>query len=133
MANKKKNPIIFDRMLFQVKVKDLDRAKKFYEDLFGFKNIWYMSSEVGWTEFELPGDSPHLGLNTVLEGEEFEEDSGTFTIQVKNLEVTKNYLEEQGVKTTEITNIPDLVSYFNIMDSEGNRVQIVSEPRISED
>ncbi|MHA1704077.1 MAG: VOC family protein, partial [Promethearchaeota archaeon] len=42
-------------MLFQVKVKDLDRAKKFYEDLFGFKNIWYMGPEVGWSEFELPG------------------------------------------------------------------------------
>ncbi|MHA1671113.1 MAG: VOC family protein [Promethearchaeota archaeon] len=55
-------------MLFQVEVKDLDRAKKFYEDLFGFKNIWYMSPEVGWTEFELPGDSLHLGLNAVLGG-----------------------------------------------------------------
>jgi len=133
MSNKKKNPIIFDRMLFQIKVKDLDRAKKFYEDLFGFKNIWYMSPEVGWTEFELPGDSPHLGLNAVLEGEEYEEDSGTFTIQVKNLEETKNFLEEQDVDTTEITDIPDLVSYFNIMDPEGNRVQIVSEPRISDE
>ncbi|MHA1105214.1 MAG: VOC family protein [Promethearchaeota archaeon] len=124
MSDKKNNPIIFDRMLFQVKVKDLDRAKKFYEDLFGFKNIWYMGPEVGWSEFELPG---------VLEGEEFEEDSGTFTIQVKNLEETKNYLEEQGVETTEITDIPDMVSYFNITDPEGNRVQIVSDPRISEE
>jgi len=133
MPKKKKNPIIFDRMLFQIKVKDLDRAKKFYEDLFGFTNIWYVSSEVGWTEFELPGESPHLGLNTIEEGEKLEEDSGTFTIQVKNLEETKNYLEEQGVDTTEITDIPGLVSYFNIMDPEGNRVQIVSDPRISEE
>jgi len=92
-----------------------------------------MGPEVGWSEFELPGDSPHLGLNAVLEGEEFEEDSGTFTIQVKNLEETKNYLEEQGVKTSEITDIPGMVSYFNITDPEGNRVQIVSDPRISEE
>jgi len=92
-----------------------------------------MSPEVGWTEFELPGDSPHLGLNAVLEGEEYEEDSGTFTIQVKNLEETKNFLEEQDVDTTEITDIPALVSYFNITDPEGNRVQIVSDPRISDE
>ena len=100
MSNKKNSPIKFDRMIFQIKVRDLERAKKFYEEIFGFTNIWYEGPEVGWTEFELPGESPHLGLNSVEEGEEFEMDSGVFTIQVKNLADTKKYLEENEIETT---------------------------------
>ena len=132
MSQKKKSPIIFDRMIFQIKVRNIERAKKFYEEIFGFENIWYEGPEVGWTEFNLPGDSPHLGLNSVEEGEEFEMDSGVFTIQVKNLEETKKFLEKNGIETSEITDIPGMVSYFNMTDPEGNRVQIVSDPRITE-
>ena len=132
MSQKKKNPIIFDRMIFQIKVRNIELAKKFYEEIFGFENIWYEGPEVGWTEFNLPGDSPHLGLNSVEEGEEFDMDSGVFTIQVKNLEETKKFLEKNGIETSEITDIPDMVSYFNMTDPEGNRVQIVSDPRITE-
>jgi predicted enzyme related to lactoylglutathione lyase len=132
MSQKKKNPIIFDRMIFQIKVRNIVRAKKFYEEIFGFENIWYEGPEIGWTEFNLPGDSPHLGLNSVEEGEEFEMDSGVFTIQVKNLEETKKFLEKNGIETSEITDIPGMVSYFNMTDPEGNRVQIVSDPRITE-
>lgn len=133
MSEKKRSPIIFDRMIFQLKVRDLDRAKKFYEEIFGFTNIWYEGPEVGWTEFDLPGDSPHLGLNPVEEGEEFEMDSGVFTIQVKNLEETKEFLDKNEIETSEIRDIPNMVSYFNMTDPEGNRVQIVSDPRISDE
>ena len=132
MSQKKKSPIIFDRMIFQIKVKDLERAKKFYEEIFGFENIWYEGPEIGWTEFNLPGASPHLGLNSVEEGEEFEMDSGVFTIQVKNLVDTKKFLEKNRIATSDITDIPGMVSYFNMTDPEGNRVQIVSDPRITE-
>ncbi len=38
------------------------------------------------------------------------------------------YLQNKNVKITEITDIPDLVSYFDMYDSEGNRIQIVAEP-----
>ncbi|MFW9780818.1 MAG: VOC family protein [Candidatus Heimdallarchaeota archaeon] len=132
MAKKKKNPILFERMYFQIKVADIERAKKFYEDTFNFNISWYMSPEVGWCEFDLPGGTPRLGLNTVAEDDKVTSDSGTFTISVKNLEQTKKYLEDKGIATTDITDIPNMVSYFNMTDSEGNRVQIVSEPRLTE-
>ena len=38
------------------------------------------------------------------------------------------YLQNKNVKITEITDIPDLFSYFDMYDSEGNRIQIVAEP-----
>ncbi len=132
MAKKKKNPIRISRMYIQLKVENLERAKKFYEEVFNFNIAWYMSPEVGWCEFDLPGGTPRLGLNTIEQGEQISPDSGTFTIEVQNLEETKNYLEDQDIKTSEITDIPNMVSYFNTSDSEGNRIQIVSEPRVKE-
>ncbi|MFX1594227.1 MAG: VOC family protein [Promethearchaeota archaeon] len=123
------NPIKIDKMYFQLKVVDIERAKKFYEEIFGFKIEWYEDPEVGWCEFNLPGGDPRLGLNLIEEGD-IAPDSGVFTIQVLNLEETKEYLEEKGIKTTDIVDIPNMVSFFDMTDSEGNRVQIVANPRI---
>ena len=47
-----------------------------------------------------------------------------------DLEATKSYLEGKGLETGEMTDVPDMVSYFNTVDSEGNRIQIVSDPRV---
>jgi len=131
---KKKNklPFSIEKMYFQLKVKNLERAKKFYEDVFNFNVAWYESPEIGWCEFDLPGGNPKLGFNTVKEGESIAEDSGTLTIQVKNIDTAKKYLEEKGVNISEIVDIPNMVSFFNMKDTEGNRIQIVSEPRIRE-
>ena len=123
------NPIKVDKMYFQLKVVDLERAKKFYEDIFGFKIEWYEDPEAGWCEFNLPGGNPRLGLNLIEEGD-IAPDSGVFTIQVLNLEETKEYLEDNGIKTTDIVDIPNMVSFFDITDSEGNHVQIVANPRL---
>ncbi|MHA1414511.1 MAG: VOC family protein [Promethearchaeota archaeon] len=117
-------------MYFQLKVKDLERAKKFYEDVFNFNIAWYESPDIGWCEFDLPGGKPKLGLNTIGEGENFAEDSGTLTIEVKNIENAKKYLEDKGISTSEIVDLPNMVSFFNMNDTKGNRIQIVSEPRI---
>ncbi|MCK4844521.1 MAG: VOC family protein [Candidatus Heimdallarchaeota archaeon] len=132
MSEKKDNPIVFSRMYFQLKVKGLERAKKFYEDIFNFKVSWYMSPEAGWCELDLPGGTSKLGLNTIEESEDLQPSSGTFTIAVENLEETKEYLDGKGVKTTDIVDIPQMVSYFNLTDSEGNSVQIVADPRVTE-
>ncbi|MHA1303319.1 MAG: VOC family protein [Candidatus Heimdallarchaeaceae archaeon] len=130
--NDKDYPIKYKTMYFQLKVKDIERAKKFYEDIFGFEVSWYQSPDVGWCEFYLPGGSPRLGLNVVAEGEEIAPSSGILTISVENIESTKTYLENKGIETTEIIDIPNLVSYFNMKDSEGNAIQIVADPRVNE-
>lgn len=132
MSKKKENRISIKRMYFQLKVEDLERAKKFYEDIFNFEIEWYMSPEVGWCEFNLPGGTPRLGLNTIEESESISEDSGTFTIEVNDIESAKDYLTEKGLNPSDITDVPNMVSYFNIYDTEGNRIQIVAAPRITD-
>ena len=116
-------PITYRTVYFQLTVEDFERAKRFYEDIFGLKVLWDMSPEAGWCELELPGGGSRLGLNAGGSG-------GVLTFEVEDLEATKSYLEGRGLETAEISDVPDMVSYFNTKDSEGNKIQIVSEPRV---
>lgn len=116
-------PIPYRTVYFQLSVEDLERAKRFYEEVFGLDVAWYMSPEAGWCELQLPGGDSRLGLNAGGKG-------GTLTFDVEDLEATKAYLEGKGLETGEIVDVPDMVSYFNTRDTEGNLLQIVSEPRV---
>ncbi|MHA1232131.1 MAG: hypothetical protein ACTSPQ_15965 [Candidatus Helarchaeota archaeon] len=80
----------------------------------------------------MPGGNPKLDLSTIEEGENFAEDSGTLTMEVENMDIAKKYLEDKGIGTSEIVDLPNMVSFFNVKNTEGNRIQIVSEPRIKE-
>lgn len=114
---------------FQYQVKDYERAKKFYSEVMGFEMTWDGGTEIGWGEFALPAKGARLGINLITRGEH-RQGSGTLTLEVEDLEKSKNYLESKGIVTTDINDIPDMVSYFNMKDSEGNAIQIVSDPRV---
>ncbi|MFX0124266.1 MAG: VOC family protein [Candidatus Hodarchaeota archaeon] len=118
-----------DSIYFQYNVKDINRAKTFYSSIFGFKITWDGGPEIGWCELALPVKGVKLGLNLKREGE-ITPGSGTLTFDVTDLDAAKSYLENQAVKTTDIVDIPDMVSYFDMYDSEGNIIQIVADPRV---
>ena len=42
-------------MYFQLNLKDMKRAKKFYGDVFNLDVVFAPSPEVGWCEIKLPG------------------------------------------------------------------------------
>jgi predicted enzyme related to lactoylglutathione lyase len=121
------HPIKYRSVYFQLPVTELERAKHFYEDVFGLEVIWYMSPDVGWCELKLPRGAPRLGLNS-----SGRDDGGILTIEVENLVKTREYLIEKGVDVTNIFDVLNMVSYFSAFDSEGNRLQIVSDPRVKD-
>jgi predicted enzyme related to lactoylglutathione lyase len=114
---------------FQYQVKDFDRAKKFYSEVMGLEIKWDGGAEVGWAEFALPAEGAKLGINLIREGEH-RQGSGTLTMDVEDLDSCKTYLESKDIDTSDITDIPDMVSYFNLKDPEGNPIQVVAEPRV---
>jgi predicted enzyme related to lactoylglutathione lyase len=123
----------FKSIYFQLRTKDLERAKKFYEDVFNLEVVWYMSPmspEAGWCELKLPGTGSRIGLNTLGEGEDADPNWGKLTMEVEDIEAAKTYLAGKGVEITEIVDVPGMVSYFGLSDSEGNQLQIVSDPRV---
>ena len=111
-------------------MKDIERAKKFYVETFGFEVAWDGGSEVGWCELNLPVKGTKLGLNLLPEAASLVPGSGVLTFDVTDLDKAKKLLEEKGVRSDEIIDVPELVSYFNAVDSEGNKIQFVGEPRI---
>ena len=130
MGTDREYPLKFKSIYFQLRAKDLERAKRFYEDVFNLEVVWYMSPEAGWCELKLPGSGSRLGLNALGEGEVADPNWGKLTMEVEDLEAAKAYLKGKGVETTDIVDVPGMVSYFGIEDSEGNKLQIVSDPRV---
>ncbi|MHA1232130.1 MAG: VOC family protein [Candidatus Helarchaeota archaeon] len=47
IRKKNKLPFSIEKMYFQLKVKDLERVKKFYEDVFSFNVTWHKSPKIG--------------------------------------------------------------------------------------
>ena len=80
-----------DSVYFQYHVKDFDRAKKFYEEVMGFEKVWDGGTEAGWCEFALPVKGARLGLN--LQKDEIKKGSGTLTMNVDDLDKTREYFE----------------------------------------
>jgi predicted enzyme related to lactoylglutathione lyase len=114
---------------FQYQVTDFDRAKKFYSEIMGFKITWDGGIEIGWAEFDLPAQGAKPGISLIREGEH-RQGSGTLTLDVVDLDACKTYLQSKGVDTSDIMDVPDMVSYFNMKDPEGNPIQVVAEPRV---
>lgn len=129
MTDKYPIPYSKESVYFQYNVKDFDRARKFYGEILGLEKTWDGGEEAGWMEFALPITGARLGLNYQREGE-IRRGSGVLTLVVDDLEVTKKYLSSKKVESDDIVDIPDMVSYFNFHDSEGNPIQVVSDPRV---
>jgi predicted enzyme related to lactoylglutathione lyase len=131
MVDDRVYPIAFRSVYFQLRAKDLERAKKFYEDIFNLEVTWYMAPDAGWCELRLPGKDSKIGLNALGEGEIADPNWGKLTLEVEDLEAAKTYLTGKGVETTDILDVPGMVSYFGLEDSEGNQLQIVSDPLVA--
>lgn len=127
MANK--IPYRKDSIYFQHYVTDFSKARKFYGETLGLKSAWDMGDEVGWIEFALPVKGAKISLNLVTK-DKLKRGSSKLTLEVTDIVMMKDYLTSKGVKTDEIVDVPNMVSYFNIKDPDGNPIQIVSEPRV---
>jgi predicted enzyme related to lactoylglutathione lyase len=123
-------PFSVGTVYLRINVEDMERAKRFYSDVLNMEIVFAPPPEVGWCELQLPGGAPRLGLNHLAEG--FRPDAGVLMLEVEDIEGTKAYLEGKGVKTSDYTDLPGIVTYFYMKDSEGNTIQVVSEPRVKE-
>jgi predicted enzyme related to lactoylglutathione lyase len=124
-----KIPYRKDSVYFQYHVTDFGRARKFYGEILGFKSTWDMGDDVGWIEYALPVRGAKIGLNLLTEGK-VKHGYAKLTLDVTDIEKMKDYLMSKGIKTDEITDVPNMVSYFNIKNPDGNPIQIFAEPRM---
>jgi len=91
---------------FILDVTDLQKAKDFYEDIFGFVVLFdYLKAdlpeEIGWVELSLPFSSARLGLNLVSEGQVIP-GSGQLCFYVEDVNATREFVERKGVRTGDV-------------------------------
>jgi predicted enzyme related to lactoylglutathione lyase len=112
-------------------VKDLERAKKWYNEVMEFETQTHIP-EAGWSDLKLPVPGAMLGLNVLPEGE-VKHGGTTFNFPVSDLEKAFDNLKAKGATVlTDITDVPNMISMFLIQDSEGNTVTILGEPRVKQ-
>jgi predicted enzyme related to lactoylglutathione lyase len=105
-----------------LQVNDLAAAKKWYGELFGFKVV-YDLPEHGWCELSSPLDGALIGMAAVGAG-----GGGTGTAQlsfgVKNIDEVKTWLDQHGVQTPEVMEIPQIVKLLQFKDPDGNTLML---------
>jgi predicted enzyme related to lactoylglutathione lyase len=111
-------------------VSDWQRAKKFYGETLGLPVAMFISDEVGWMEF---GEKDHTHLAIGLwEGSESMPARGntgaTAVFGVDNAYQAIEELRRRGVKCDDVIAIPEMVTYANFYDPDGNRLQIAGPP-----
>ncbi|MFW9992470.1 MAG: VOC family protein [Candidatus Odinarchaeota archaeon] len=108
-------------------VKDLERAKEFYQDIFGF-NFRYFETKYGerWYYCPLPPKGASLALLEVAE-DIFKPSTSVLTLLVKRIEEVKEYLESRDIECSDLLELSENLQVFRITDTEGNYINIMED------
>ena len=112
-----------------MKVQDLNRAKKFYHDVFGFEVFYDAGEKVGWCSMCLPVPGAQLALQQVSDDDQ-QKRSASLVFSVVDLEAMESYLKHRGVETRPISDLADIVSLLVIKDPDENEICFASPPRV---
>jgi len=105
-------------------VTDWQRAKKFYSETLGLPVAFYMGDEVGWMQF---GEKMGLTWRSICGPAPTRSAAqwrATVVFAVDDAHATVAELRKRGVKCDDPLAVPDMVTYANFYDPEGNRLQI---------
>ena len=110
-------------------VMNWQQAKKFYGETLGLPVAFYMGDEVGWMQFG-EKDGTNLAINLWAGPDPVPPRNGGATVvfAVDDAHATVAELRKRGVKCDDPLAVPDMVTYANFYDPEGNRLQIAGPP-----
>jgi len=108
-----------------IQVTDLDRALKWYGDVFGFKTL-YKVDHIAWAEMatHIPGVNIGLGQVEKITGR----GNCKLTFGVKDADKTRKMLEAKGVKFDgETVVMPGMVKLATFFDPDQNIVMVYQD------
>jgi predicted enzyme related to lactoylglutathione lyase len=110
-------------------VTNWQQAKKFYGETLGLPVAAFMGDEVGWMEFG-EHDGTHLALNLWRGPDPVPPHNGGATVvfSVDDAYKAVAELRRRGVKCEDVEAIPNMVTFANCYDPEGNRFQVAGPP-----
>ncbi len=110
-----------------ITVPDLAAAKAFYGQTLGLGEPTYDLPEMGWIEFSTGGVG-ELSVVPPNEGETFAPSTHTtLVLNVDDCAEAVAALRARGVRCDDPVGVPGMVTYANIYDPFGNRLQICSD------
>jgi catechol 2,3-dioxygenase-like lactoylglutathione lyase family enzyme len=96
----------YHQAYFILSVTDLQKAKDFYQDVFGLEVLFDykkagLPEEIGWVELSLPCSGARLGLNLIKEGRVIQ-GTGQLCFYVTDIGATREFIERKGVGTGDV-------------------------------
>jgi hypothetical protein len=110
-------------------IKNYDLSRKFYSETLEFP-VNFEAPEAGWYEFKLPVKGAFLGLSQYQENQGEFVPANSLNVSIKDVEKVKSTLESRGITTSEIFDIPDMISMITITDPDENKVHFIAPPRV---
>lgn len=122
-----------DSLYCQYNISNYKKAIDFYKNILEWSPSKFSEGapdpeEIGWFEFELPLKGSFLGLNKSQETPV--KTSGSLVISVNSLEDFRTTMESKGIKASDITDVPNMISFLTVNDPDNNSIMFISEPRI---
>lgn len=115
-----------------VRVKDLDKSVKFYQEAFGYEETRrrdFPEAEFTLVYMALPGEEYELELTYNYDREEpydLGNGYGHIAIGVEDLEGTHAEFKERGYNVTNLTGLTDgSVNYFFVTDPDGYKIEMI--------
>ena len=110
-------------------VSDWQRAKKFYSETLGLPVAAFITDEVGWMEFG-EKDGVHLAIGLWnMPGPMPKGPGGAVAVfEVDDAYAAVAELRKKGVKCDDVVAIPNMVTYADFYDPDGNRLEVAGPP-----
>jgi len=121
----------------EIPADDIERAKRFYEEVFGWRISQLMTKESGGADYWVimrnekgPGINGGLYKRTADENGKFSQYD--CTVQVKNIdEILEAIQENGGTIAKEKINIPDVGWFAGVIDTERNYFGIMQKNKLA--
>lgn len=135
MPKKTRNETITDlyngTLFIQYETTDFQKTISFYKEGLNLEQSDFSKQtspdKVGLVEFDLPTKGAILSLSkTTVDKIKLNE---SLVIMVKDIDKLKKMLTTRQITTTEITDVPNLLSFMRVNDPDGNTVMFISDPR----
>lgn len=107
-------------------VSDWQRSKTFYVETLGLPVAAFMGDDIGWMEFG-ERNSVHLAIRLWQSPDPFPAvtGGGVAVFGVEDAYVAAAELRKKGMRCEDVVAIPQMVTYADFYDPDGNRLQIV--------
>jgi predicted enzyme related to lactoylglutathione lyase len=113
--------------IVEITVSDLPKSREWYSRLFGKGPD--LEPFPGNIEFKIGGAWVQIGSGKV------QSSSWSLQLEVRDLSRERERLREAGIAATEIKTVPNVISYFDISDPDGNAMRwfqvLTSDPKVT--